>query len=156
MRAQYHFTALQRRIDMLNASGTPDAFGQFLHAEQDSFSHEGYGPTWGHASAGHGGHAPDWTYTDPEKADRMAVDTYSYLLAGKFSRDALPINLSEIAPFIQAFNRAKNKKDKATQINNIRHYVEQHRKPAEQKKGSRGTTIPGFCSAQFASCDGGL
>ncbi len=46
-RELYHFTTPGRRAEMLfeaSIDGTEEAYGIFLHAEQDSFAHEGYGP----------------------------------------------------------------------------------------------------------------
>jgi hypothetical protein len=53
------------------------SLGTFMHAEQDSFAHEGDGPVIGHVLEWH---APDKTYNNPGKADRMALDTYNRLI----------------------------------------------------------------------------
>ena len=86
-RRDYHFTTQDRRDDMLNAAAAAnslDLFGQYLHAEQDSYAHqrgltdrdgEPYGPELGHAMDGHD---PDKTYLRPELAMRMAKDTYEH------------------------------------------------------------------------------
>lgn len=49
-----------------------------LHAYQDSWSHAGFGPRIGHAVQGS---KPDWPYTDPQKAMRMAKAVYEKLKA---------------------------------------------------------------------------
>lgn len=79
MRADFHFTTAERRSELWGAfekSGSYIDLGLALHAEQDSFSHEGYGPERGHARALT---APDKTYNDAPKADRMALRTYQLL-----------------------------------------------------------------------------
>jgi uncharacterized protein RhaS with RHS repeats len=48
-----------------------------LHAYQDSWSHEGYGPEKGH---GIGKDNPDYPYNDPKKAMKMAEETYKKLV----------------------------------------------------------------------------
>jgi len=79
-RRDYHFASPERLNQMLQAAyatGNLNLFGQFLHAFQDSYSHAGYGPTVGHLLAGS---APDKTYNDVEKANRMAEATYQYMI----------------------------------------------------------------------------
>jgi hypothetical protein len=80
-RRDYHFTTQGRRDQMWGAfasTGSLKSLGVFFHAQQDSFSHAGFGPTKGHLSAGH---APDKTYTDPAKAFTMAANTYRLMNA---------------------------------------------------------------------------
>jgi RHS repeat-associated protein len=55
-------------------------FGVGLHAYQDSFSHAGYGPRLGHASAGH---SPDYAFNDVDTAMQMAEGTYHLLAQWK-------------------------------------------------------------------------
>jgi RHS repeat-associated protein len=115
VRAAYHFTTPERRAQMWGAfekTGSLTALGQFFHAQQDSYSHAGYGPKVGHAAAGH---KPDKTYNDPAKALRMAFDTYSRL---NQAADKLGIPRGDRAAWGQiksavvAFNLAKTEKDK--------------------------------------------
>lgn len=87
-RRDYHFTTQARRDEMLQLSINSCSLallGEFLHAQQDSFSHqrglmdrngEPYGEQLGHALDGHD---PDKTYLRPELAERMAQDTYDQL-----------------------------------------------------------------------------
>ncbi len=54
-RADFHFASESRRDQLwmsFESNLTPQALGVFLHAEQDSFSHAGYGPKAGHLLAG--------------------------------------------------------------------------------------------------------
>jgi RHS repeat-associated protein len=51
-------------------------FGIYLHVLQDAFAHEGYGPKYGHSEDGH---APDYTKTDPDRADKMVKKTLEQL-----------------------------------------------------------------------------
>jgi RHS repeat-associated protein len=135
-RRNYHFTTEQRRQDLLGdfvssaiSSGaametTLDRLGVFLHAEQDSYSHEGYGPVLGHGMAGH---APDKTYNDPAKADRMAFDTFSRLTGAatvlynnqKISFQYKPLDGKVLNPLVQSFNRAKSPEEKQKIVNQI-------------------------------------
>lgn len=78
-RALYHFVT-QQRLDELSKDALSKCdvkpIGQWLHALEDSFSHEGYGPTLGHAFDGH---TPDLAYLNPDKAMRMAQRKFSEL-----------------------------------------------------------------------------
>jgi RHS repeat-associated protein len=58
--------------------GNPHAFGTYLHFGQDSYSHSEYAGniTWGQSS---GINSRDHTSFDPEKAMKMAHDTYDKL-----------------------------------------------------------------------------
>lgn len=78
-RQDWHFTDNLRRSDLWNnavQSGNLTALGQFLHAQQDAYSHRGYDAEWGHARHGT---APDIACRRPELAIKMAQDTYTYL-----------------------------------------------------------------------------
>lgn len=111
----YHFTTEERRDELwaaFESSKTPDALGVYLHAEQDSFSHAGFGPVFGHV---HAGHAPDKTYNDPEKADQMAATSYAKLVAaaeimGLDADDRIPF--SAISQLVQEFNDARSLDEK--------------------------------------------
>jgi hypothetical protein len=95
------------------------ALGQFLHAQQDSYSHAGYGPTVGHAAAGHG---PDKTYNDPAKAMKMAVDTYSRLnqAADKMGVPGSDrVAWGQIESAVGAFNKATTDKEKDAAIQSL-------------------------------------
>jgi hypothetical protein len=160
-RADFHFTTSERRADMWNTFESiadvggglgGEALGVYLHAEQDSYSHAGFGALFGHLYAGH---APDKTYTDAGKADSMARDTYGALLqAGvKLGTEAGPVPLAGIMPFVQAFNRAKTKKDKDTQLQNLKQYVDQYRKDHQNDPPPNSpTNNPGYCSAEYSHC----
>jgi RHS repeat-associated protein len=126
-RELYHFTTEERRGEMWQAfeqSGSHERLGEFFHAQQDSFSHAGYGARFGHLSDGH---APDKTYTDPDKADRMAGDTYSRMQnaltigirRGSETRYYTAVDWKKIAPMVQAFNRAKTPEEKQKIIDQI-------------------------------------
>lgn len=100
-----------------------DALGVYLHAQQDSYSHAGYGPALGHLLDGH---APDKTYNDIAKANAMALDTYqrlakaSSLLRGTSS----PMSYNGfIASQVNAFNAARTLREKTGHISMIIWYV---------------------------------
>lgn len=146
-RALYHFTTAQRRTDLWsmfewNATrNTEFAFyeslrrlGVFFHADQDSFSHEGYGPGIGHALAGH---APDQTFNDVPKADRMARATFDRLVealnvfskrfSGQVSNHRVPWN-STIAKYVHDFNAARQRSQKSAILGQLILYVDQQRR----------------------------
>jgi RHS repeat-associated protein len=87
-RRAFHFTTQERR-DTMRAEAfrtkSEELFGRYLHALQDSYSHqrggtdrngEPYGANFGHLGDGH---APDKTANRPELANRMARDSYNEL-----------------------------------------------------------------------------
>ncbi|MCU1264562.1 MAG: Cell well associated RhsD protein [Acidobacteria bacterium] len=134
-----------------NNAGALDALGTFLHAEQDSFSHEGFGPNLGQGWPPWTGTAPDKTYNDPAKADRMAFDSYNRLTTAatvlynnhKISFLYKPLEWKVVSPLVQAFNRAKTPEEKQkiiAQINTLaqqnleRQAQEAVRKKEEEKK----------------------
>jgi RHS repeat-associated protein len=107
-RQDYHFTTVERRREMYSKfykSGKAADLGAFLHAQQDSYSHRGYGARIGHAAAGH---APDKTSNDVEKADRMARNTYNALVGARhhFTGNGAAIDYSRIADAVHNFNEA--------------------------------------------------
>ena len=112
-RRDWHFTTEERRAELGQRAldGNFDHLGQYLHALQDSYSHEGFGPRFGHAIAGH---APDKTYNDPEKANRMARDTYNrvrqYLQA--ITGQPVPDYWDQIRDQVDRFNRARTAHEK--------------------------------------------
>jgi len=131
-----------------------EALGVYLHAEQDSYSHAGFGALFGHLIAGH---APDKTYTDPSKADTMSRDTYGALLqAGvKIGTEAGPVPLAQIMPFVRAFNRATTKDEKDKQLGLLRQTVDQYRK-SHSSGGQSGATGSNPIEEDRASqCNGG-
>ncbi len=142
-RELYHFTSEERRGEMWQAfeqSGSHERLGEFFHAQQDSFSHAGYGARWGHASAGH---APDKTYNDPDKADKMASDTFSRMQnaltigikRGSETTTYSGLSWNKIAPMVQAFNRAKTPEEKQKIIGQIEVVARRHQlKQDEQRK----------------------
>jgi RHS repeat-associated protein len=135
-RRDYHFTSEERRNELWSAfdsSGSIKDLGTYLHAEQDSYSHEGYGPRLGHLSAGH---APDKTYNDPAKADRMAKDTYTKLSA---AADRLGIKGNKVAfakidKLVSAFNKAKTTEEKNKILGQIKDVIKQAQKEQQPKK----------------------
>jgi RHS repeat-associated protein len=134
-RRNYHFTTSERRQELWNnfdesARGassettTLGGLGVFMHAQQDSYSHEGYGPVLGHGMAGH---APDKTYNNPGKADRMALDSFNRLTTAatvlfnnqKISFLYKPLDQKVLNPLVQSFNRAKTPEEKMKIVNQI-------------------------------------
>jgi len=169
-RTNYHFTTQARRDqlwgDFTSAAGAYtgsnnnnenalDSLGTFLHAQQDSYSHEGFGPKLGQAWPPWTGSAPDKTYNDPGKADRMAFDTYNRLTSAatvlynnkKISFLYKPLEWNVVNPLVQAFNRAKTPEEKQKIIGQIKTLAQQNlqrqadeairRKQEEEKKKNR-------------------
>jgi RHS repeat-associated protein len=128
MRAEYHFTSEARRAAMwtrFERSASMTALGEYMHAFQDSYSHQGFGSRYGHARVGK---APDKTTTNPAKADRMAEATYGRLVAAGV---LIPVSSQAIAykrieQLVAKFNRA-NDKDKPAVIAEIRREIEKER-----------------------------
>jgi RHS repeat-associated protein len=129
-RESYHFTNEGRRQTMwmrFYDSKSLQDLGTFLHAEQDAYSHWGYGPKWGHFFSGH---EPDKTDNDPDKADRMAENTFNTLstalhkvLNGVF-RQREPnsynaVDWKSISPLVKSFNRAKTPEEKRKIVEQI-------------------------------------
>jgi len=112
----YHFTSQSRRDELwaaFESSKSFEALGAFLHAQQDSFAHAGYGPSIGHIANGHG---PDKTSNDPDKAGQMAATTYVKLVAaagimGLDTDGRVPF--SAISKLVQEFNDARSVDEKA-------------------------------------------
>jgi RHS repeat-associated protein len=124
MRADYHFTSQDRRTAMwanFELGRSVTALGEYMHALQDSYSHQGFGAKYGHASAGK---APDRTTTNPAKANQMAVATYGRLLAARgtllATNEAIPY--SRIQELVAKFNRA-NDKEKNALIDELRREI---------------------------------
>jgi len=141
-RRNYHFTTEGQRQNLWNdfaesATGvaseetTLGRLGVFMHAQQDSYSHEGYGPVLGHGMAGH---APDKTYNNPEKADRMALDSFNRLTTAatvlfnnqKISFLYKPLDQKVLNPLVQSFNRAKTPEEKMKIVNQIQTLARQN------------------------------
>jgi RHS repeat-associated protein len=125
MRADYHFTSEARRTAMwatFERSKSVTGLGEYMHAFQDSYSHEGFGARYGHARAGT---TPDNTTSDPAKADRMAEATYGKLVSARTSLPATrrPIPYKSIEKLVAKFNRA-NETDKASIIDEIRRQIQ--------------------------------
>jgi hypothetical protein len=129
-RRDYHFTTASRRDNLwvrFEASGDAEDLGVYLHALQDSFSHEGYGPDFGHLAAGH---APDLTHNDPEKADQMAAASYVKLVEaaetmGLESTRRVPY--AAISGLVQLFNDAETEEEKLGIVLQMRELVNEHR-----------------------------
>jgi RHS repeat-associated protein len=82
-RELYHFATpdqLQKLRDKAFCSGNPVEFGEYLHALQDSYSHHGYGPRFGHLFAGT---KPDNPLLRPELYRQMRTKTREELSAFK-------------------------------------------------------------------------
>jgi hypothetical protein len=99
------------------------SLGRYLHADQDSFSHEGYDPLIGHLLDGS---APDKTYNDVAKADKMAEQTYASLLRAKnvlqtrFNRPTQEVQFDRvIRSLVNGFNTARSPGDKGTYLSYV-------------------------------------
>jgi RHS repeat-associated protein len=128
MRADYHFTSEARRAAMwaqFERDGSVTALGEYMHALQDAYSHQGFGAKYGHASAGK---APDWTTTDPAKADRMAKAAYGQLLSARSLLPAMaqPVPYDKLEKLVAKFNRAREK-DKSAVIDEIKREIQRER-----------------------------
>src|SRR6266481_1434272 len=135
-RRDYHFTTDNRRKDLyyaFDSSGSVNDLGVYLHAEQDSFSHAGYGPKTGHLLAGH---APDKTYNDPDKADKMAQDTYNVLVsaATNLGVNNGRVSWQKIDKLVGEFNRAKTKDEKDKILKKIRDVIKEDQENANRNK----------------------
>ncbi|MBI4380399.1 MAG: hypothetical protein HY574_04325, partial [candidate division NC10 bacterium] len=104
----YHFTTEARRADLFSRAvegRNLDVLGQYLHAFQDSYSHEGLTPGK-HLLRGH---APDKTYNDPEKANQMARDSYNRLrqYLQVTTGQSVPDHWDQLREQVDRFNRAR-------------------------------------------------
>jgi RHS repeat-associated protein len=125
-RRDFHFTDAARRRELWDSferSGSAEDLGVFFHAQQDSFAHEGYGPTFGHLLAGH---IPDWTFAAPERADTMARDTFDRLrIAAQRLGGAGAIPWEVVRPFVTRFNRARTLEDKVRILDELRRAIDE-------------------------------
>jgi RHS repeat-associated protein len=120
-RALYHFTTLERRTQLAREAIGPGRLrelGLFLHAQQDSYSHIGYGPMFGHLFAGH---RPDQTWLNPRSANAMASDSYSWLVYARNSKNAVPWD--RLAPLVERFNAAMSLKMKEQRMKELQEFI---------------------------------
>jgi len=167
-RRRYHFAdqatlySHWKNFEDLATAGSVDVYsgiGTFLHAEQDSFSHEGFSPGTGQASALFDNFSIfssvksalaeatkyDRTETDPDKAVRMARDTLGYLLkaiarlqqSGKYGKFATPVDFSRFESEMGEWARADSREKKAAILKRIRTIIIDSRKEDEQDKPKR-------------------
>lgn len=159
-RSQYHFTTEERRNDMWSiftySSGNSrawgyrgpsvwEALGDYLHAQQDSYSHDGFGPWLGQAPSGfrnwkwariwdwadfyHEAEQVDVTINDPKKAEEMAQFVFDRLLIAReimgrnnhLSSDTLiparsPLNYEDIKDAVMEFIKAKKDTEEEIQV----------------------------------------
>jgi RHS repeat-associated protein len=136
-RRNYHFTTVDRRQELwktFEASGSVNDLVTFMHAEQDSFSHEGFGPKYGHLSARW---TPDKTYSDPGKADNMAKDTFKKLsaAAGKLGIKATNrVAFEKIDKLVTSFNKANTAQQKNKILGQIREVIKQVQQEQQQQQ----------------------
>ena len=127
IREQYHFTTQHRRNEMwarFEIYQSLQDLGAFFHAQQDSFSHEGYGARFGHLKDGHW---PDKTFNQPGRADVMALDTFNRMKSalsrlvryGKEPVHYKAVQWKTIRPMVEDFNRARTPQEKQRIINQI-------------------------------------
>ena len=134
-RENYHFTTPERREEMKQdayETGDLKLFGQYLHAFQDSFSHQNtdvpktwarslydkinllldnspYRPNEGHLPDGEW---PDKTYNRPKLADQMAKQSYIEMQKFLDKTGGNPTNnWNSISNKVQEFNRNFNKNE---------------------------------------------
>jgi RHS repeat-associated protein len=155
-RKNFHFTTQERRDQLwdsfVSAAGAYtgpknsnenalDSLGTFLHAQQDSYSHDKYGSTLGQGWPPPTGPNPDKTFNDPEKADRMAEDSYNRLTTAatvlynnqKISFNYKPLAWKVIKPLVQAFNRARTPEEKQQALNQIKALAQENLKRQAQE-----------------------
>jgi RHS repeat-associated protein len=142
IREQYHFTTDSRRNEMWNNFETSQSLqdlGAFFHAQQDSFSHEGYGARFGHLKDGHW---PDKTFNRPGRADVMALDTLNRMksalsrlvIYGKETVHYDAVQWKTIRPMVEAFNRARTDKEKKKIVNDLVNAVQgEHRRQEPER-----------------------
>lgn len=157
IRAAFHFTSEERRSELygrFESSGSPEHLGIFLHAQQDSYSHAGYGPRAGHIIDWE---EPDKTYNDPDKADRMAANTFAILArsaTGVSGQRYAALGWSVVAPHVRAFNHARTPAAKRRALRQLQETVQIHHIQEERSRRRREAEQTGVCSAEFSACGG--
>jgi RHS repeat-associated protein len=148
-RAMYHFTDPTRRdfmYDEFAGTGSPENLGVYLHAEQDSFSHAGFGPNLGQGWPPWTGTGPDKTYNDPAKADTMARDTFNLLVSSasridkQLGANFKALDWKVVSPLVQSFNRARTPEEKQKALGQIQDLAQQNaqrQRQQEEKKRKR-------------------
>jgi RHS repeat-associated protein len=139
-RRDFHFTSQERRDQLWGAfelSGSTRDLGAFLHAQEDSYSHAGYGPRIGHVLAGH---APDKTYNDPAKANNMAKDIFVRLTV---AADRLGVKQNnrvaweKIDRLVGDFNKAKTREEKNKILGQLRDVIKKAQEEQQKKKPNK-------------------
>jgi RHS repeat-associated protein len=169
-RAKYHFTdeatrwAHWQNFSDLVKEGNLEAFsglGTFLHAQQDSFSHEGFGYKYGQLpaafenlsifsspkSAEGEARKYDRTSFNPSKAERMARDTLGRLIMAtnmmaatdRFGSFGKPVSFDHFETQFKEWAKTNDPKEKARLIKQIRLIIirvqsEQESPPNRTKK----------------------
>ena len=125
-----------------------------MHAFQDSYSHQGYGPILGQGIDYlklRDPYAPDYTDQDPGKANDMAKETFKHLTsaaqAGEMSTltDARAISYNAIKSLVDRFNRASDAEQKRKFLREIEKKVTLARQISEspvRTETMRTTTQP--------------
>jgi hypothetical protein len=118
--------------------------GAFMHALQDSFSHDGYGPLLGQAiDLFKDGIVPsyeaasrvDKTDSDPAKAERMAEESFKRLVSarnmlaasGRSGTFYRPISYGAIKPLVGRWVRESDPQKKAAILREIRKKIQNGR-----------------------------
>jgi hypothetical protein len=168
-RRLYHFTdqtrrdALWKNFSDLVAEGNPEAYsalGTFLHAQEDSFSHEGFGYKLGQGTAlfdnfgifssiksmWNEAEKYDRTSFDPDKAERMARDTLGRLMLAmsmmaaskKFGSFQKPVSFERFESKFREWARTNDPKEKKRLIKEIKILIlrarEDKTEPADKKR----------------------
>jgi hypothetical protein len=100
--------------DALKQNLDPFLMGIALHAYQDSWSHEGYGPETGHMFARHNGHDPDIPALNKESLDKameMAEATYGKLAKLAKFYGCEPLEWKAIEPEVKKLLGTQGSKD---------------------------------------------
>jgi len=118
----YHFVSPQRDAQLqanFEKSGSISDLGTFLHAHQDTYSHS---EQIAKGQYHHNTTAPDHTYTDPAKADRMAMDTFNLLVGAKgriTGNGNAKTDYKKIQGLVHDFNTTSNDKKKYKDLQGI-------------------------------------
>jgi len=136
----YHYTNAARRNELWAAAdrtGSSADLGVALHAEQDSYSHEGLSPEIHFMLRT----APDRTANDPAKADRMAAQTYGLLVRAAKGRGGTdsPVAYKEIMGYVRRFNAARDMNTKQQMLRQLREHIMKLRQRSKEacKKNPR-------------------
>jgi hypothetical protein len=112
---EFHFVSKERDEQLVGnfvKSGSIDDLGAFLHARQDEYSHS---EAIKNGKLHHNTTAPDETWKDPDKADRMALDTFTQLTSAKLritGNGTVKVDYKKLKGLVHDFNSTSSSKQK--------------------------------------------